>query len=181
MRRRTALWSALVVGVVSVLLITVLATREPAQSRVAESPLLGRPAPEIGGTALDGTALKLSDLRGRFVVVNFFATWCVPCQREHPELVSFTARHHAAGDATVLGVIFDDDIAAVRSFQEKRGGGWPIIDDPRGKTALEFGVRGPPESFLVDPRGYVLSRIVGEVRAEGLERLLAEARASGRG
>lgn len=178
MRRRTALWSAAAVAVVAVLLITVLATREPAQSRIAESPLLGKPAPPVEGTTLDGTRLRLSDLRGKYVLVNFFATWCVPCQKEQPELVQFTADHRAAGDATVLAVIFDDDVEAVREFMQTRGGTWPVIDDPRGKVALEFGVRGPPESFLIDPRGFVLTRIVGEVRAVGLERLLQEARAA---
>ena len=176
MRRRTAVWSAAGVALVAVLLITVLATREPAQSRVAKSPLLGKPAPTVVATTLDGSRLRLSDLGGKYVLVNFFATWCVPCQREHPELVRFTAAHR--DDATVLAVIFDDEVGAVREFMETRGGTWPVVDDPRGKVALEFGVRGPPESFLIDPRGYVVSRIVGEVRADGLERLLQEAKAA---
>ena len=176
MRRRTAVWSAAGVGLVLVLLITVLATREPAQSRVAKSPLLGKRAPAVAGTAIDGSTVRLTDMGGKYVLVNFFASWCVPCEREHPELVRFTAAHR--DDATVLAVIFDDEVADVRRFMEERGGTWPVIDDPRGKVALEFGVRGPPESFLIDPRGYVVSRIVGEVRFDGLERLLQEAKAA---
>ena len=174
-RPRTALWVALALGVVVVLFVGLLATREPARNTLAGSPLLGRPAPEVTGTALDGSTVRLSQMRGRFVLLNFFATWCVPCQREHPELVKFAQRHEASGDAQVLAVIFDDDPAAVRRFFEEKGGRWPVIDDPRGKVSLSFGVRGPPESFLIAPDGTVVTRIVGEVRADDLDDLLRRA------
>ncbi|HUQ40322.1 MAG TPA: TlpA disulfide reductase family protein [Acidimicrobiales bacterium] len=176
--RRMARWSAAGVALVAVLLVTLLATREPAATQVASSALAGHAAPEIAGRELSGATLRLSSLRGRFVLVNFFATWCTPCQREHPELVKFTQRHLAADDVRVLAVIFDDDAANVRRFFAAEGGDWPVVADPRGKVALEYGVRGPPESFLVDPDGFVLTRIVGEVDADGLDRLLAQAGAA---
>ena len=175
-RRRTALWASLAVALVGALLVALLATRSPAVERLADSPLLGKPAPSVSGRSLDGSTVRLADLRGRYVVLNFFATWCVPCRNEHPELQRFRNRHLTTGDVEVLAVVFDDDIADVRRFFEREGGDWPVIDDPRGKVALDFGVRGPPESFLIDPNGYVLTRIVGEVRAEGLERLLDQAK-----
>jgi cytochrome c biogenesis protein CcmG/thiol:disulfide interchange protein DsbE len=178
--RRTVLWIALAIGVVGALLVAVLATREPAEARFSDSPLLGKPAPAATGTALDGSTVRLADLRGQFVVLNFFATWCVPCQREHPELNSFQNRHLQTGDATVLAVIFDDDVPSVRRFFQREGGEWPVLDDPGGKIALDFGVRGPPESFLIDPNGFVVSKIVGEVRATGLEQLIARVKAGPR-
>lgn len=118
--------------------------------------------------------MKLSDLRGRYVVVNFFATWCIPCVREHPELIRFADRHPVE-QAQVLMVIYDDQPAAVRQFFAKRGGDWPVLDDPGAK--VDFGVRGVPESFLVDPDGFVLTRLVGGVTADGLDRLLSQAEA----
>jgi cytochrome c biogenesis protein CcmG/thiol:disulfide interchange protein DsbE len=178
--RRTVLWIALAIGVVGALLVAVLATREPAEARFSDSPLLGKPAPAATGTALDGSTVRLADLRGQFVVLNFFATWCVPCQREHPELNSFQNRHLQTGDATVLAVIFDDDVPSVRRFFQREGGEWPVLDDPGGKIALDFGVRGPPESFLIDPNGFVVSKIVGEGRATGLEQLIARVKAGPR-
>jgi cytochrome c biogenesis protein CcmG/thiol:disulfide interchange protein DsbE len=99
----------------------------------------------------------------------------VPCQREHPELTSFQNRHAQTGDATVLAVVFDDDVASVRRFFAREGGDWPVLDDPGGKIALDFGVRGPPESYLIDPSGFVISKIVGEVRAASLDDLVARA------
>ncbi len=175
-RPRTLRWVALALGVVLVLFVGLLATREPARNTLAGSPLLGKPAPEVTGTALDGTTVRLSQFRGRYVLLNFFATWCVPCRREHPELLRFSERHQA-GDAQVVAVIWDDDPAAVRRFFEVNGGDWPVIEDPRGKVALDFGARGPPETFLIDPDGFVLFRRVGEVNAAFLEDLLARAKA----
>jgi cytochrome c biogenesis protein CcmG/thiol:disulfide interchange protein DsbE len=167
------------VAVIGAALVALLATSTPAEERLADSPLLGKPAPAVRGTDLDGSAVRLADFRGKWVVLNFFATWCVPCQREHPEFERFVNRHRATGDAEVLAVIFDDDVAAVRRYFEDNGGDWPVLDDPRGKVALDFGVRGPPESFLIDPNGFVVTRIVGEIRAEGLENLLAQAKRGG--
>ena len=178
--RRTVLWIALAVGVVGALLVVVLATRESAQARLTGSPLLGKPAPAATARALDGSTVRLADFRGRYVLLNFFATWCVPCLREHPDLISFQNRHVQTGDATVLQVIFDDEVASVRKFIEREGGDWPVLDDPGGKIALDFGVRGPPESFLIDPDGFVVSKIVGEVRIEMLEDLVTRAKQGSR-
>ena len=176
-RRRVAPWIAGAVGVVLLSLVVLLATRDPATMTVARSPLVGRPAPELTGESVldDDTTVRLSTLRGRFVLVNFVASWCVPCQREHDDLVRFSNAHAAIGDAVVLGVVWDDTTANIRRFFERRGGDWPVIDDANGKVALAFGVRGPPESFLVAPDGTVLTRIVGEIQDDKLEELLAKA------
>jgi cytochrome c biogenesis protein CcmG/thiol:disulfide interchange protein DsbE len=171
-KRRTALWISVAVGLVVALFIGVLATRDAAADRIAPSRLTGRAAPEIEGPDLDGRQVRLSDLTGKYVLVNFFATWCVPCVREHPEMVRFAERHANIGDAVVLSVVYDDEPADVRSFFEKRGGGWPVIEDDGAK--VDYGVRGVPESYLVNPDGVVLARIVGGVTDSGLERLLAE-------
>jgi cytochrome c biogenesis protein CcmG/thiol:disulfide interchange protein DsbE len=178
-RRHTARWAAISLGVVLLLFVAVLATRKSAADKQAESPLLGKPAPSLTGTGLDGSQVSLASMHGRWVVVNFLASWCVPCREEHPELVKFTQRHQAAGDAGVLGVIFDDTEPNVRRFFDQLGGSWPVIGDPGGRTALDFGVRGPPESFLVDPNGFVVWKAIGQVNADGLEKLLSEGKARG--
>jgi cytochrome c biogenesis protein CcmG/thiol:disulfide interchange protein DsbE len=172
-----ARWIAVAVGCVVAVFFAVLATRQPAASRQASSPLLGHAAPEITGqSVLDGRQVRLSESKGRFVLVNFVASWCVACAEEHGDLVAFSQRHVASGDAQVLGVVFDDRDADVRRFFEKHGGDWPVVSDSEGRVALDYGVRGPPESFLIDTNGFVISKIIGRVTADGLDRLLQRAK-----
>ena len=129
----------------------------------------------MSGTTIDGEPFDLSSLRGRWVLVNFFATWCTPCRDEHPDLVAFDERHRAIGDARVVGIIFDDDVDAIREFRDEEGGTWPMLEDPEGTTAVAFGVARVPESFLVAPDGTVVTRLVGGVRISDLEELLLQA------
>jgi cytochrome c biogenesis protein CcmG/thiol:disulfide interchange protein DsbE len=77
----------------------------------------------------------------------------------------------------VLQVVYGDRASAVRSFLSDRGGDWTVLDDPSGVIALDWGVRGLPESYLVDPKGFVLYKITGGADAEGLEAILREAKA----
>ena len=176
-RRHTARYAAVAIAVVLALLVVVLATRDPATMKVGRSPLLGKVAPALGSDMVTATgSYDLTESSGRWVVVNFFATWCVPCREEHPELVQFSRRHAVAGDAEVVSVVFDDQADDVAEFFDRNGGDWPVLDDPRGAIALDWGVAGIPESYLVDPDGVVRSKITGGVRADGLDELLALAR-----
>jgi cytochrome c biogenesis protein CcmG, thiol:disulfide interchange protein DsbE len=175
-RTRRALWIAVAVAVPVAMLIVVLAVQPPAGTRQVKSPLVGKEAPSAGGTTIDGDQTSLVDLRGKWVVVNFFATWCVPCRLEHPDLVRFAEQHATIGDAAVMGIVFGDNTQAVREFRDKEGGDWPMLTDPSGRTAIDFGVAGVPESFLVDPEGKVVAKILGGIRAPDLDRLLADAK-----
>ena len=171
--------AALAVAVVVGALVAVLATRPSASSTTTASPLLGKPAPEVSGPALTGGPVDLSSLRGRFVVVNFFASWCPPCQVEEPELVQFAFQHRAADDARVLGVVFADSSASAARFLASTGAVWASVADPGGQVALAYGVRGPPETFVVAPDGRVVARLLGAAKATDLEQVLARARAEG--
>jgi cytochrome c biogenesis protein CcmG, thiol:disulfide interchange protein DsbE len=172
------MWVALAAGTVVAALVIVLATSKSAttEQQQANSPLLMKPAPEIAGALLGGGTAKLSDDRGKWVLVNFFASWCIPCQQEQGDLVRFAQHHQNAGDAVIFAVRFDDpEVSAIRTLMTKSGATWPVVDDAEAK--ISWGVTGPPESFLVDPSGTVVAHVVGQVNDNALEALLGQARA----
>jgi cytochrome c biogenesis protein CcmG/thiol:disulfide interchange protein DsbE len=171
---RTAMLAASVVAVLVALLVAVLATRAPSTERVTRSPLIGHLAPAIAGTTLDGEAFDLSSHRGRWVVVNFFATWCIPCIEEHPELRAFDEAHAATGDASVVSILFDTEPEAARETFAEQGGDWPVVIDDEGAVGVAYGVARVPESFLVAPDGTVVQRLVGGVTRAQLDELLAQ-------
>ncbi len=170
-RRHTVLWSAVSAAIVLAILIAVLATRKAATDVQAGSPLLGHLAPAVSGPDLSGQHVSLGQFQGKWVLVNFFATWCVPCQEEHPDLTSFNSEHRARGDAVLLGVIYDPhDAPNVAPFFKSHGGDWPVIRDDGAQ--VQFGTTGVPETFIIDPNGYVVTRITGRVTTGGLDTIL---------
>jgi cytochrome c biogenesis protein CcmG, thiol:disulfide interchange protein DsbE len=176
--RHPARWAALALAAALIALVVVLAGAEESGTRAADSPLLGKPAPEIIADTIDGERYRASRDRGKWLVVNFFATWCVPCRQEHPDLIRFQERHAKTGDATIIGVIYGDTPEATKAFRDENGGDWPMLVDPGGRISVAFGVRGVPESFLISPDGTVVSKIIGGIDAPALERILQEARGS---
>jgi len=172
-RRRMGLIVSAVVAVVLVAFVAVLATREPATERRASSPLIGKVAPALAGETVDGGSFDIDDHRGRWVLVNFFATWCQPCVQEHPELVRFSQAHAAAGDAVVVSVVYDEsDLGRVRDFFAERGGDWPVLSDGL-LPAVDYGVVKVPESYLVAPNGVVVQKYTGGVTQAMIERDIA--------
>lgn len=178
-RRHTARWIAVVVLVVAAGLVAVLATRPPAAVVEVQSPLVGKSAPPVRGLTVDGKPFALSRPPGTYVVLNFFADWCEPCQTEGPELVRFAFEHQQTGDARMVSVVFDDSTSAARSYQATLGATWPTLADPHGTIALSYGVRAPPSTFLIAPDGRVVAYVVAPVTAADLDGLIARAKASG--
>jgi cytochrome c biogenesis protein CcmG/thiol:disulfide interchange protein DsbE len=156
-RGHVAAVSAVVVGLVVALLVVVLATRDPATTKQVKSPLVGKPAPAMRAGTIDGAAFDLDRYRGEWALVNFFATWCVPCRQEHPELVQLSEE----GRVNVVSVVFQDDPGTVEEFFEQQGGDWPVVEDPTGKVTLGYGVAKIPESFIVAPDGTVVAKFRG--------------------
>lgn len=169
---RTTRLIAASVAILVTALIALLATRPDAAQRTPGSPLVGQLAPPVKGTAIDGRFVDLEHLRGRYVVLNFFATWCGPCRQEHPEMKAFSEKYAGPQDPTIVAVVYDsNDVTNARSFFAQYGGGWPVLGDDGSKTAVDYGVRGLPESFVIDPEGKIKARITGALTSSSLEAL----------
>jgi cytochrome c biogenesis protein CcmG, thiol:disulfide interchange protein DsbE len=132
--------------------------------------LVGDQAPPLTGVTLDGRSLSLADLRGRPVIVNFWASWCVPCQAEFPLFRDARARHP---ELAILGVVFDDDPAAARRFATAQGADWPSLSDPDRSRATTYTVVAPPQTYFIDRNGIVRSRQIGQLTVEDFERQYA--------
>jgi cytochrome c biogenesis protein CcmG, thiol:disulfide interchange protein DsbE len=173
-RRPVAPFVAIAVALVFAGLFVVLARADPARNQTASTPLLDRPAPEATGTLADGTTFDLSRRKGSWVVVNFFTSTCVPCQREHPELVSFVEQQSTLGvdGAEFYTVVVDDNQGAVEAFFSSEGGDWPIVYDSDGRFAVAFGVAQVPETWIIDPTGIVRGRVISQVTADFLAQQL---------
>jgi len=172
-RPRTALLASLVIAVLVALMVAVLATSDSSNEQATQSPLIGEVAPPTAGDTLDGSTFDIADQRGRWVVLNFFASWCIPCLEEHPELAAFDAAHRAEGDAVLVSTTFDDTADLAREFFEEHGGTWPVIDDPENSIGVAYGVAQVPETFVISPNGTVVQRYAGAVTRAQLEELIA--------
>jgi cytochrome c biogenesis protein CcmG/thiol:disulfide interchange protein DsbE len=177
--RHTTRWVAGAVLVALAVVGIVLATRTPQQATQVDSPLVGHLAPQFTGTDLrTGAHVSLHGWRGQFVVVNFFASWCIPCQEEAPDLVSFAYQQsHQASGAHLVSVVFHDSTSSARAFLVSQGATWAAINDPGGNIAQAYGVTAPPTTFVVDPSGRVtVDPCVGPASMRNLNALVRAAR-----
>lgn len=127
------------------------------------SPLVGQPAPGFRLERLDAAdSVALEDLRGKPVVVNFWASWCLACKQEHPALVRAWEQYRDRG-VELVGVVYQDTRANARDYLEKHGGGWTQLMDPKTRTAIDYGVYGIPETFFIDAAGVITHKHIGPV------------------
>lgn len=131
------------------------------------TPAVGRPVPGFELVALHGGRVSSADLAGRVAVVNFWASWCVPCRDEAPLLQALWEAGRGQGLA-VVGVNVWDPPEEARAFVTRYGLTFPNGLDRDGRVAIAFGLAGVPETFLVDPSGSVVRRFVGPFQPRAL-------------
>ena len=139
-----------------------------------KSPLIGKPAPPFALVSA-GTheTIDLAQLRGKAVVVNFWATWCMPCYEEHPILVNYARM--AGDDAQFIGIVFNDEEDRILQFLTERGSAYPTLMDTQGKTAIAYGVGGVPETYFINRQGVIVAKHEGPISPDKLREYIAKA------
>lgn len=164
---------ASIAGAVALPIIALLAfglTRDPGEIK---SPLPGRMAPDFalevfaqgepGQQLALGDTVRLSSLRGQVVVLNFWGSWCAECRREHAALTNVAAEYAGKG-VKFFGVLYNDQPSAGRRWIEEMGGqSYPSVNDPRTRTAIDYGIYGAPETFFIARDGKVAYKHIGAV------------------
>lgn len=134
---------------------------------------MSKPMPALAGPVLTGGTLAPNDYAGRVTVVNFWATTCAPCVREMPLLSSL---HDGPDGAFVVGVNYREGAAIAREFARELDVAYPSVRDADGSLAHRFGVPFLPTTFVIDGDGQMRFKVVGEIDAETLERLVDDVR-----
>lgn len=168
--RAIALVGIVVIALIALFVLFVpLGSTDPEDDTVVVGghPLFGQPAPEIDLLTLDGERVTLSELRGRPVLVNFWATWCLPCREEFPLMVEAYEKHEADG-LEILGVVHDDTVAGARAFAEDKSADWPMLDDADDVAWDDYTGVAMPTSFFVDADGVVRAFSLGGFTEAGL-------------
>lgn len=169
MKRITGRRTALLAGVAAVvaIIVALMAVGLGRDPSVIASPLVGRMAPNFTLSQLDGAPMTLSRLRGQVVVINFWASWCAECKVEQAALDQTWQQFQDSG-VVVVGVNFEDETAAARGYVRTADVTYPVVEDTDSSTALAYGLRGVPETFIVNRSGRIVNRIIGPVEAAAL-------------
>ncbi|MDQ6858351.1 MAG: TlpA family protein disulfide reductase [Chloroflexota bacterium] len=123
---------------------------------------VNKPAPAFALQTLDGTPVSLDQYRGKVVVLNFWASWCIPCKEENPALTDMWERYRGT-DVVLLGIVFQDSRDAARAYTARLGNSWPSAIDDSGRVALSYGVFGPPETYFIGADGIIAGRHIGPI------------------
>lgn len=180
MNWKRALVATVVLGAPVIALLSYGMTRDP---REIPSPLPGRAAPVFSRTVFApgedsilarplGDTVRLAGHRGQIVVVNFWASWCLACRDEHDAL-SMTARQYARDGVRFYGLLYNDQESNGLNWISQMGGqAYPALSDPGARAAIDYGLYGVPETFVVDQEGRVARKFLGPVGPAQLSQVI---------
>ncbi len=172
-RRRIVVFLAVSLACVALLALLGSQILVPAQNQTNSgiSPLLGHPAPDFTLASLSSgpaPAIHLASLKGKPVMINFWASWCDPCKHEAP-LLQATWQHVQSQGIIFLGIDFQDNHTEGLNFLRTNGITYLNVVDDTGSTAINYGLTGVPETFFLNRRGVIVSKVTGELTQQTLQ------------
>ncbi len=172
-KQKVNLWILLGGLALIVPLVVLLASGFGKDPHAIRSTLIGQPAPDFQLVDLDGKTWRRTDLLGTPIVLNFWSTWCLPCKQEHGLLVHTGETVH---DVRFFGIVYNDQPEAVSRYLARAGTSYPHLLDPDGRTAIDFGVTGVPETFFIDREGTIVHKHTSALNQPLLDGWLATMR-----
>lgn len=167
--KRLIVWLPLAaLAALAVLFAVYALNRDP---QVKPQAMVGKPVPQVALAALDGASPQsLAAVAGKGpVLINFFASWCAPCEIEHPRLVALKA-----SGVRIVGVAYKDAPTNSQAFITRLGDPFErILVDREGRAGIEFGITGVPETYAVDARGVIVGKFAGPLDAVEAQKLVA--------
>ena len=167
-----------VIGIASLVVVLVLAfRRDPHDLRTGT---VGKPAAAFTLNRLDGSGpMTIATTENKVLVINFFASWCIPCKEENPALVRVYERYRDS-DVVFVGVLYQDASDSGLKYVRDNGVAWPTVDDDQGRVAFSYGVFGIPETYFVGRDGVIAGRHIGPIDEatliNGIEAMRAKAK-----
>ena len=145
----------------------------PAPAAPRRHPLLNKPAPLFAVTSFQNKPVDLAALRGRVVLLNFWATWCAPCQVEMPRFIAWQEKYSGQG-LSIVGVSMDDDSGPVKALLRKKKLNYPVLMGDEKLGLAYGGILGLPVTFLIDRQGVIRARYQGETQLDAMEATLRQ-------
>lgn len=142
------------------IMVTLITSCGPSDEQSRVMAIKDQPAPDFMLTDLRGGEWQLSDLRGKLVFINFWATWCPPCIQELPSMNALNKRMDAAS-FQMLTILYNDRPELGQSMVNKSGYTFPVLIDPDSSVGKQYGLTGVPETFIVDPQGILREKFIG--------------------